>query len=104
MQYQERIQQLRRRLRHAVERAEAADAKWNRLNDTLDQRIEATDASRARSRRPPLTDFAKVQLKNENLELADAFGVQSWWRTQAQYYASAILAEQAAYDILGGAE
>lgn len=101
MTYEERLQCLREKMRAAIVQAERADEKWNRINRTLDERIAATDAMRRRSKRPPLDLLAKVQLKNDNLELADAYGVQGWWRTQAQYYANALLAEIAAHEALG---
>lgn len=87
-------------MRWAWNEANRADKEWNRLNANFKARMAATDAQRASTGRPPLSDLARLQLQSDNLELNDAFGVQGWWRTQTMLIAQTIMAEEVVHRAL----
>lgn len=100
-QYRARMRSLYARLAEAQHMADKADKEWNRLNIALNARIEATRRQRLKEGRR-LKKMEVNNYKSEDIDLSDAFAVQSWWRTQAMYISSLILAEKAMWDEFGG--
>lgn len=100
MKYQASLRELRAKMRNAYRMAEAADVEWNALNDAFKLKHQREDHRRAEAGNFPKSEKNKRDDKTENYELADAFALQGWWRTQAVYYASLIAAEVAAYTAL----
>lgn len=92
--------ELRAKMRNAYRMAEAADVEWNALNDAFKLKHEREDARRAEQGAFPKSEKNKRDDKTENYELADAFALQGWWRTQAMYYAHLIQAEVAVHATL----
>jgi hypothetical protein len=89
---QTRIGLLRKRMYDALKEADKADATWNRLNDELNLRIAATRKQRAGQGRR-LSAREANQYKADDVDLSDAFGVQSWWRNQTTMLAEVLQAE-----------
>jgi hypothetical protein len=80
------LEWLRRKMREAVKETQRLDAKWNRLNDELNDHYE----------RHGVTDVnALAVAKSESLALSDAFGAGQWWREKSVYLASVLQAELA---------
>ncbi len=93
---------LQTRMRAAAQQADKFDKEWNALNDAFKVKHLREDQRREARGDFPKTELMKVQEKENNLALKDAFGAQAWWRTQAMYYAELIQAEKAAYDVMHG--
>lgn len=76
--------QLRNLMQEAVRETQRLDAKWNKLNDEVNEYLKKSG----------VTDVVQVdRIKGENLALADAFGGGNWWRAKATYLATIIQAE-----------
>lgn len=93
---------LRGRMRDAQAQATAADTRWNRLNDAFKVKHGREQSIRESSGREPKSDLQMASEKTDSLALKDAFAVQAWWRAQAQYLATLLLAEVQAEQYLRG--
>lgn len=100
LNYAERMQSLRRKLREAYNKAYRADVRWNELNDAFKERHRQINERRVASGRIPMTEQEMRDEMEANFALTDAFGEQGWWREQAQLIAQTILAEEAVHRAL----
>lgn len=77
---------LRELMREAVKKTQHYDAKWNRLNDEMNDYLD----------RKGETDIVqRAHIKEMNLPLNDAYAAGQWWRGKASYLALVIQAEVA---------
>lgn len=73
------------KLRTAAQRAEAASAAWNKLNDEL----------MAKWHKEGLDDLAISRVKAANLALTDAYGLYSFFKGEVERHSADIVAELA---------
>lgn len=90
---EDRVRILKVRMRVAQAQATAADATWNSLNDAFKVKHGREQSVRESSGREPKSDLQMSSEKTDSLALKDAFAVQAWWRAQAQYLATLLIAE-----------
>jgi hypothetical protein len=90
-QLQAHIAKLRRDMRHAYAEYGKFDIKWNELNDELNHKFRAEGR----------TLEVVAQGKAANVTLQSYMSAAVWWRDKAQALATLIVAEQAAYEMLG---
>lgn len=96
LSYRDRMLGLRAKLREAYNMAYRADVDWNEINAAFKVRHKEIDELRKSQRRIPMTEQEKRDEMSANFALSDAFAMQGWWRTQATYLATVMLAEEAA--------
>lgn len=82
--YRRTLRKLREMMREAVFETQKYDAKWKRINDELNAKLDHDG------------EFDIVQrnkVKAQSLALQDALGAGNWWRSKALYLANVIQAE-----------
>jgi hypothetical protein len=89
------IAALMQRMRYAQQQADKFDRQWNAINDRIAAQHEDVQAMRNRKGMPELTDQQISRDKAASIALTDAFGAQTWWRSQATYLAECVQAEMA---------
>ena len=83
-EYERTLRNLQGLLGEAVKQTQRFDAKWNRVNDEINAKL---DAER-------VTDIVqRNKIKSASLPLADALGSGNWWRAKATYLATVVQAE-----------
>jgi hypothetical protein len=90
---EEYLRKLRVMMREAVKETQRLDAKWNKINDEINDHFRRENERRLRRGEFPLTDLMKAQQKADSLALKDAFAGGQWWRGKAVYLAEVIQAE-----------
>lgn len=86
------IDTLWRDMRHAVRRFREFDAKWNKLNDELNERFDRQG-----------TDMVQRDKdKRINITLTGYLNGAQWWRDKAASLAAVIQAEKAAMEMMKG--
>lgn len=84
VEWEEYLRSLQKYMQEAVKKTQRYDAKWNKLNDEIDDYLN----------RSGITDLQqRSEIKMASLPLQDAFGAGKWWREKSQYLASVISAE-----------
>lgn len=85
-QHDDYLRSLRSLMQAAVRETQRLDAKWNRLNDEINAKLDAEG----------ITDIVqRDKIKGASLPLQDALGGGKWWREKAAYLAAVITAEMA---------
>jgi hypothetical protein len=77
---------LARKMREAVTMTQKLDAKWNRLNDELNTKLDAEGQYDV---------LQRAKIKGESLAFSDALNAGKWWREKAMYLAAVLQAEAA---------
>ncbi|SCL32206.1 hypothetical protein GA0070616_4407 [Micromonospora nigra] len=85
------LDELWRRIRNATHQANLASAKWNRINDELNDLAERSDWD----------DLATDRVKGVNQRLAGAYAGWNFWQQEVRRLAGAIQAERALRELLG---
>jgi hypothetical protein len=93
--HKEYIRTLLNDLREANRTVYRFDAKWQKINDELNNYLDRSGVKDPKQR---------DSIKGQSLALADALGTGKWWREKAMWLSQAILAEQAAINLLGGSQ
>jgi len=78
------LRDLRDLMQEAVKQTQRFDAKWNRLNEEMNEYLRGSYID------DPLQ---KDKIKGVNLALRDALASGGWWRDKATYLANVIQAE-----------
>ena len=71
-------------IRASQQKADKANADWNRINDEINHKHEREDVRRAERRDFPLTDLMKAQAKSASLPLRDALDTGNWHSRNAE--------------------
>jgi hypothetical protein len=71
-------------IRESQRRADAANVKWNRINDEINHKHERDDQRRTERGDFPLTDLMKAQAKSASLPLRDALDTGNWHSRNAE--------------------
>lgn len=83
---EEYLRQLRQLMREAVVVTQRHDAKWNKINDEINAKLDAEEV---------FDIVQRNKIKAASIPLADELGGGNWWRAKAVYLASVIQAEVA---------
>lgn len=84
LNYAQYLAYLRLKMREAVKETQRLDARWNRLNDELNSKLDAEGV---------YDILARTRTKQESLALRDALEGGRWWREKAVYLATVIQSE-----------
>lgn len=71
-------------IRASQQKADKANADWNRINDAINAKHAAEDQRRAERGDFPLTDLMKAQAKSASLPLKDALDTGNWHSRNAE--------------------
>lgn len=78
------LRNLRTLMQEAVKETQRLDARWNKVNDELNDLLD---------RRGTTDIVQRTKIKGESLALRDALEGGKWWRDKATYLAAVIQAE-----------
>lgn len=83
-EYERALLALRARWQEAVKQTMTYDAKWNRVNDEINAKLDAEGC----------TDIVqRNHRKSDSLALRDALAAGNWWRSKADHLANTIQTE-----------
>lgn len=71
-------------IRASQQKADAANATWNRINDEINDKHAREDRRRAQRNDFPLSDIMKAEAKAASLSLQDALATGNWHSRNAE--------------------